>query len=1102
MKISLITLSLIHCLASPFAQGAESKIGKEQLIEQVFSQAKQYFKHFQHPKTGVLYGSRLSSKKSWTSPADVLAEKPKPWGYGSRIADTGLHTGHILAALLDAYEARPDPFLKKEIRKCFEALKMIGSLPEQHPKPNKPAQIGLVPRGPHPDDMNAWFDDSSMDQHTTYIISLALFSKSELASEADKTWIKQSLGKVGRRLEGNDWSIKRADGVTESHVGFSWRGYNSNHVSILLPAVLALYEGTQDEHWLKQYEFFLNEAKEKRWQAVHPGPHIKINGHPIYANQNAFRVNAWYQFEKDPDRKSVIAALLRQSTQMQLARDFPGEMYRKFHSEDEWQRVRRSFNWGDAELHGAASAWQKFQPEMLAGQDGGMAALAHVRFPLGGYHMVLQSEQEDLIRENIPAIWKMLTTVHLQEISAAETHYLFTVVGLHLYALYFRHPEFFSSNQQAERALPEKLSILANANIGKTKNVTAVGTICYAIGSGALRTIDVSTPSKPKLLGKLEGLGAVRQITVRADIAYITSRQDGLFIVDVKNPKQPVLLNHYDTVEFATGVALSGDVLFVACRNYGVELIDVSDPSRPVHLSLVRTGEAQSVVVRKGFLYVGVWATSELVVVDVRQARTPKITAKLELDGYGDGVDVAGNYVYVATGHHSRATPRKNPGDPGFGKGHGLEVFNLNDPAHPQWVSRIKFPPLYEIGNDMWEVTMANGHAFVADTWNGVFVVDVENPSQMKIVAQHEPPAKDGNKNFIGGLALIKDHILIAGGYSDLHILAAPGLAASPVDEPDQAPVIGKPAAAKDTQREGWQLYQTQGQVYAVDFLSDDRAVVACGSAGVHLLKLWPEIERLQVLKTQGFATDVSVVNDQIFVAESSGGLSIWKNSKGGAFKKTGSFHLTGKAIRQVEVPASTDRVMIQAGANQFYVLDTSNAQKPKVIFEDKRHGLLYGDQMMRGLVEDRYAAVFWHVTGTYWYDLLAQPKPIYSGDNFPQRTGSSNGSIAMGKQTLITLRGGYILVDRSERRPLKDLTLYPIGKSRANPGVPSLAKNLLYTANRSTGLITITDISDPHQPQLIEQFVTPGTPTRIGIRHGLAVIPDGYHGLMVQVKR
>ncbi|NOX98550.1 MAG: hypothetical protein GXP30_02270, partial [Verrucomicrobia bacterium] len=716
------SLTLIPLLAfcAIFPTNAEPAISENAVIDQVFSQARQYFADFQHPETGVLYGSRLSGKDSWTSPADVLAEKPKPWGYGSRIADTGLHTGHILTALLDAYEALPDPFLKTEIRKCYEALKLIGSLPETHPKANKPALEGLVPRGPHPNDLSAWFDDSSMDQHTTYIISLALFANSSFATKDDKAWIKQSLGKVGRRLEGNNWSIKRADGVTESHVGFSWKGHNSNHSSILLPAVLALYHGTGDEHWLEQYEFFLKEAKGVRWKVVHPGPHIRINGHPIYANQNAFRVNAWYHFEKDQARKKVIGGLLKQSTEMQLARDFPGEMYRKFQDEEVWVRLKKNFNWGDDELHGAALAWDKFKPEMLEGKDRGMGALAHVRFPLGGYHMVLQSEQKELIRKNLPAIWKMLTTVELEKIAAAETHYLFTVVGLHLYALYFRQPELFESAvADTQVKLGTEFSIVANAGTGPAKNVTAVGNLAYSIGGSSLQIVDISNAKNPRLLGKLSGLGAVRQIEVRDGIAFITSRQDGLYIVDVKDSAKPKLLNHYDTVEFATGVALSGNILFVACRNYGVELINVSDPAKPSHISLVRTGEAQSVVARNGYLYVGVWATSELVVVDFKNPWQPEVTAKLPLDGYGDGVDVAGEYVYVATGHHSRESPRKNPGDPGFGKGHGLEVFKLTDPAKPTFVSRIKFPPLYEIGNDMWEVTISNGHAFVADTWNG-----------------------------------------------------------------------------------------------------------------------------------------------------------------------------------------------------------------------------------------------------------------------------------------------------------------------------------------------------------------------------------------------
>ncbi len=1097
----LMLITTLPWFAGP-APAADESPEARALVDRVFSLAERYFSEFQHPETGVLYGGRLATRSSWTSPEEVMAEKPHPWGYGSRIADTALHTGHMLAALIEAREARPDPFLEAQIRRHFEALKLIGSLPETYPKPGKPALEGLVPRGPHPDDPAAYYDDSSMDQHTTYIIALARYADSDLALEADRRWIRESLGKVGRRLERHRWSIRRADGETEAHVGFSWLGFNSNHVSILLPTVLALHRGTGDASWAERYESFLEENDGRRWQLAHPGPQVEINGHPIYANQNAFRTRAWLRFEKDPERKKVIRGLLEQSTRMQLDREFPGEFYRRYHPEAQWHRMQTQFDWDDTGLHGALRAWEKFTPEMLDHEDRALAALAHVRFPLGGFHMALLSESPEFLREHLPAIREMLDRVDLDKIAAGETHYLFTVVALHLYARYFQSPEFFRSTATGEPGgFGPELPIVADAGTGPVIDVAVEGHLAFAIGQGSLRTLDISDPKNPRILGQLSGLGGVRQIEVRGPTAYVTSRQDGLFIIDVGDPAEPRLLSHFDTIEFATGVAISGDVLFVACRNYGVQLIDVSDPSLPAHLSLVRTGEAQSVVSRNGYLYAGVWATSEVVVVDVRDPRHPVITAKLPLDGYGDGVDVAGGHLYVATGHHSRETPRQAPGDPGFGRGHGLEVFEIADPARPQFVSRVKFPPLYEIGNDMWGVTVADGHAFVADTWNGMFVVDVTDPRQPEIVARRTLPfvEKHQRAGFVGGLALTDGHVLLAGGATDLHVIAAPDLAGSPRREPDRPAGLSLPDPTPDPAPEGWSLYRSSGQVHAAALLDDSTAVIACGSDGVHLVSLSPEIRLIATFPTGGFATDVAVSGSRVFVAESAGGLSIWEMSDG-ALERVGNYRIPGRAIRQVEVPAPGTRALVQAGANQFLILDVSDPAKPARLLEDTRHGLLYGDQLMRGLVDDRYAGVFWHVSGIHWYDLGATPVPQFSGDNFAERTGSANGLVAFGGKTLATVRGGYLLLDRSERRPLDQLTVHPIGELRSHPGVPSVSGNRLYTANRSTGLVTVTDLSDPTQPRLIEQFETAGNPGRIAVGgDGLVLIPDGYHGLLIR---
>lgn len=572
-----VVLSCIGSLHSNAFADVESKkkpnsfpCSEQELVEHVFSLAKNYFADFQHPKTYVLYGSRLSTKESWTTPAEIKAEKPMPWGYGSRIADTGLHTGHMLIALLDAYEARPAPFLKENIDRCFQALKMIGSLPETHPKQGKPALVGLVPRGPHPDDKSAYFDDSSMDQHTTYIISLARYALSPLATDDEKKWIKQSLEKVGRRLEKNGWSIKRADGVTQAHVGFAWTGFISQHVSILLPSVYALYQGTGNKHWLDTYEKFLAERDGLRWQQMHVGPHIKINGHPIYANQGAFRVNALFHFESSAEKKTVLNHLLKHIAKIQMSRDFPGEMYRKFHKEKEWQALQRKWNWEGSELHGSAQAWKLYQPSMLDGQA--LAVLAHVRFPLTGYHMVMLSENPELIHTHLPEIWSMLKTIDLKKISAGETNYLFTVVGLHAYAFYFNQQKILKEQKpQLSKLKPASvtsLPIVADAGIGPTIDVTIDGHIAYAIGKGALRILDISVPTKPKVLGKIEGLGSTRQIAVKDGIAYVGSREDGAFIIDVKDQANPKLLSHYDSVEFATGVKVSGNILFLALRHF------------------------------------------------------------------------------------------------------------------------------------------------------------------------------------------------------------------------------------------------------------------------------------------------------------------------------------------------------------------------------------------------------------------------------------------------------------------------------------------------------------------------------------------------------
>jgi hypothetical protein len=620
------------------------------------------------------------------------------------------------------------------------------------------------------------------------------------------------------------------------------------------------------------------------------------------------------------------------------------------------------------------------------------------------------------------------------------------------------------------------------------------GPLLYVIGSGKLHVADVSEPRSPKMIGTLEGLGHVRQICVDRGVAYVTAREDGLFVVDVMEPARPRLLVHYDTIELATGIAVSGDVAFVACRTAGVELVDVCDPAHPGHLSTVRTGEAQSVDARDGVLYAGVWGSRELVICDVSNPRKPAVIARAPLDGYGDGVDVRGVHCYVATGHHSRKMPREKAGDPGFGRGHGLEIFDVSEPARPQFVGRVKFPPLYRIGMDMWDVIVTDRFAFVADTYNGVFVVDVSQLSKPRIVARRQLPfvPQRNDPSPVGGLAVGDGVIYTAGAWSDLHVVEAP-MASPVVRDPDQAAAI--PPRTQQPPDPRFRVYRPNGQVHALAF-DGDVALVAAGMDGLHAMQISPQIRKLEAYPTGGFAFDVAVCGRRVYVAEGTGGLSIWEHLGDGKLVAQGRYRAGGESVRQVVVPPPGRFALLHVGPSTLHIVDVGDPAEPVRVLRDSHLGLFYSAPIARGLLEDRYACCHWHVSGLYWYDLGAEtPKP--TGERYPFRIGSRNGVAFLDGQALATCRGGYVLLTRDETRGPDELPIHRVPGSAIH-GKPTVEGTMFYLSDRYTGHVAAIDLSDPTSPQLVGQIELAEHPGLVVAHDGVPVIPGGYQGLLV----
>jgi large repetitive protein len=126
----------------------------------------------------------------------------------------------------------------------------------------------------------------------------------------------------------------------------------------------------------------------------------------------------------------------------------------------------------------------------------------------------------------------------------------------------------------------------------------------------------------------------------------------------------------------------------------------------PVVLSAIdMPGYANNVDVAGDYAYVAAGAAG-LQVVDISDRKHPAIVASLDTDGVAIDVRVVGDFVYVADGQA------------------GLQIVNIANPLQPQLVGHA------QTGGIAQDVKVEQGFAYVADGPNGITIVDVSVPTQ------------------------------------------------------------------------------------------------------------------------------------------------------------------------------------------------------------------------------------------------------------------------------------------------------------------------------------------------------------------------------------
>ncbi|MBE6627591.1 MAG: hypothetical protein E7629_01555 [Ruminococcaceae bacterium] len=629
------------------------------------------------------------------------------------------------------------------------------------------------------------------------------------------------------------------------------------------------------------------------------------------------------------------------------------------------------------------------------------------------------------------------------------------------------------------------------AGIGACMDVKAHGGRIYAIQraceghTGRLSVLN----EKLELLATYEGLGHTRQIEMIGNVAVISAREDGLWFFDVSEIT-PRLLCHYRTVEFATGVALYGNLAFISCRHYGVEILDISDPTAPRYVGLVRVGEVQSATVSDGILYCGAWGQKKVVIVDIHDPSKPTVLSEIPLQGRGDGVHVKNGILYAATGQHARNLVKKDPSDPAFGRGNGVEIFDVRDPKNPVQKNGIIFERAYCETMDMWEPSLYGDTLVVNNSILGVFGLD---PETLETRFRFVPPA-DCDPNAVTGATVLNGNLFVA-SCVDLFAVRGLKLGDTPLNRTD----VFLPTALPALSFEGHGA--TLKTAYVGDFsvlsmdANESLLALACAEGGVHLLDK-KTLERRAIIQTADQALDVKLHKNRLFVAEGIRGVEIFELD-GFSAKRIGGF-AAGKSINQIALSDSGGYLLCGIGCYEMGMYDVSDPESVKPLYGyTVAHGIFYGNNFASKNLADGTMVAFCFGPGLLTTNPDKGDFTFHAVKYTPRSRYTEEGVETDGESILYTDSNSYVFISPKHENltNLNDLPHYRVGEGFT--GLLTMNDRLLIASHRPAGRIWAADISNLQAPKLLAKLDTNVSPGKAVIDGDRILIPSGRIGLL-----
>ena len=322
-----------------------------------------------------------------------------------------------------------------------------------------------------------------------------------------------------------------------------------------------------------------------------------------------------------------------------------------------------------------------------------------------------------------------------------------------------------------------------------------------ADGLHGVQIIRIKNSNQMRIVANLPTDDSARDVVVEGQYLYIADRQSGVHVVDVKQPHMPSILTTITTPDEAHSVCIRDNYLFIAGRSSGMHIMDIADPRSPEHVSSIEVdGYIYAISLAENTAYLG--GSTSLFLVDIGDPKEPELLAEIPdtyrgrvvvrdgvaYVGAGYGMDifdvsdrrhpldlghvrcrgsqtrdihVVGQSLITATGvglqiitavgqQPAPLAGRSDDGvddfmdvavqgdylyavDTGFSP--ALSVYDISADDN-RWAPR-RIAMLAVPGFNI-RLCIAGHYAYLGDLWDGISVVDIEDPYWPRSVAQFE----------------------------------------------------------------------------------------------------------------------------------------------------------------------------------------------------------------------------------------------------------------------------------------------------------------------------------------------------------------------------